>query len=47
MGDLLKTTAASQLFTVFGEPDIEIKVVGAGRDLLKKKADVAAGFQPA
>lgn len=24
MGDLLKTTAASQLFTVFGEPDIEI-----------------------
>ena len=44
MGDLLKTTAASQLFTVFGEPDIEIKVVGAGRDLLKKKADVAAGF---
>ncbi len=25
MGDLLKTTAASQLFTVFGEPDIEIK----------------------
>lgn len=24
MGDLLKTTAASQLFTVFGEPDIEV-----------------------
>jgi len=25
VGDLLKTTASSQLFTVFGEPDIEIK----------------------
>ena len=37
MGDLLKTTAASQLFTVFGEPDIEIKIVGAGRDLPKDR----------
>src|SRR3989338_5190492 len=27
MGDLLKTTAASQLFTVFGEPDIEIRKI--------------------
>ncbi len=27
MGDLLKTTTASQLFTVFGEPDIEIKTI--------------------
>jgi adenine-specific DNA-methyltransferase len=27
VGDLLKTTASSQLFTVFGEPDIEIKTI--------------------
>jgi len=27
-GDLLKTTASSQLFTVFGEPDIELQKVG-------------------
>ncbi|MBI5328637.1 MAG: site-specific DNA-methyltransferase [Deltaproteobacteria bacterium] len=27
VGDLLKTTASSQLFTVFGEPDIEIKKI--------------------
>lgn len=27
IGDLLRTTASSQLFTVFGEPDIEIKTI--------------------
>jgi adenine-specific DNA-methyltransferase len=29
---LLKTTASSQLFTVFGEPDIEIEEIGKGKD---------------
>ncbi len=35
MGDLLKTTAASQLFTVFGEPDIEIKIISPSLPLRK------------
>ncbi len=29
VGDLLKTSRASQLFTVFGSPDVEVRAVGA------------------
>jgi hypothetical protein len=29
VGDLLKTTRASQIFTVFGQPDVEVRHVGA------------------
>jgi adenine-specific DNA-methyltransferase len=32
VGDLLKTSRASQLFTVFGSPDVKLERVGAHRD---------------
>src|SRR5512143_2538755 len=31
MGDVLKKTGAGQLFTVFGQPDIEVKTVKGGQ----------------
>lgn len=40
MGDLLKTTAASQLFTVFGEPDIEIKGKKDEYEIILKGVDI-------
>ncbi|HHN65749.1 MAG TPA: site-specific DNA-methyltransferase [Nitrospirae bacterium] len=40
MGDLLKTTAASQLFTVFGEPDIEIKKKGDEYEVILRGVDI-------
>lgn len=35
VGDLLKTSRASQLFTVFGSPDVKLESVGAHRDAPK------------
>lgn len=40
VGDLLKTTASSQLFTVFGEPDIEIKKHKDEYEVILKGVDI-------
>lgn len=43
VGDLIKTTASSQLFTVFGEPDIEVKTISnseKGYEVILKGVDI-------
>jgi adenine-specific DNA-methyltransferase len=40
MSDLLKTTASSQLFTVFGEPDIEVKKKKKEYQVILKGVDI-------
>lgn len=40
MGDLLKKTKAANLFTVFGEPDIELKHVGNQLQVVLKGVDI-------
>ncbi|HBR22674.1 MAG TPA: site-specific DNA-methyltransferase, partial [Nitrospiraceae bacterium] len=40
VGDLLKTTASSQLFTVFGEPDIEVKEKKGEYEVILKGVDI-------
>lgn len=40
MGDLLKKTKAANLFTVFGEPDIEVKTIGEKLQVKLKGVDI-------
>ena len=40
MGDLLKKTKAANLFTVFGEPDVELKHVGNQLQVELKGVDI-------